>query len=517
MNLPGPLTQLGRYQLRSVLGHGAMGVVYEAQDPRLGRKVAIKTILKSHLVDDAVGHEYSARFVREAQAAARLNHPHIVTVFDFGEEDEVAYIVMEFIEGRELAQHFEDNQFFDRPTAVRLLCELLDALAYAHECGIVHRDVKPANVMIDRQGRVKLTDFGVARLADSNADRTRPGTMVGTPSYMSPEQILGQAVGSRADLFAAGVILYQFLTHQRPFAGGGHWTVQRKIVNDEPLAPSFANKDVPPVFDAVVARALAKNPEHRYQSAKAFADDLRKALTAPQADDPEATVLMPKSKPQAGRAMASATSAASAVSTVLRTSTLASRTATERSAKATTVVPITVPSAPAPVVPRWSWFAGLGAIAVLAAAALWWWPTPAPNAKAPTAKAPVTNAPAATPRPAATPPPPAPKPAVVATPAPSTAAAAAPAAASDPGRLARTADPAHTASPPQTVSVAIRPRLPVPAASDTGSTVKTDNRAAQPGGTRANNVRCTELLQRLQLGEDLSPENLAIFQKECKR
>ena len=182
------LTQLGRYQLKRVIGRGAMGLVYEGLDPRLDRKVAVKTILKSHLLDETLASEYSARFVREAQAAGRLNHPNIVTVFDFGEQDDVAYLVMEFVHGRELAAHFEDNDFFDLAQAVRIVCELLDALGYAHEHGIVHRDVKPANVMIDRMGRVKLADFGVARLSDGGAERTQPGTMVGTLSYMSPEQ-----------------------------------------------------------------------------------------------------------------------------------------------------------------------------------------------------------------------------------------------------------------------------------------------------------------------------------------
>ena len=291
---PGPMTQLGRYQLKSVLGRGAMGLVYEALDPRLDRRVAIKTILKSHLLDDTVAQDYSRRFVREAQAAARLTHPHIVTVYDFGEEDEVAYIVMEFIEGSELAQHFDNQNYFGLPEAVRILCELLDALAYAHDRGIVHRDVKPANVMIDRAGHVKLTDFGVARLVDTGADRTMPGTMVGTPSYMSPEQIQGMAVGSRTDLFAVGVILYQFLTHERPFGGGGQWAVQRKILHEDPLPPSQLAPASPRIFDAIALRALAKNPDHRFQSAGAFASELRLALQTL----PAATVPPPRPEPQ---------------------------------------------------------------------------------------------------------------------------------------------------------------------------------------------------------------------------
>jgi serine/threonine protein kinase len=288
------MTQLGRYQLKSVLGRGAMGLVYEALDPRLDRRVAIKTILKSHLLDDSVAQDYSRRFVREAQAAARLTHPHIVTVYDFGEEDEVAYIVMEFIEGRELAQHFDNQNYFGLAEAVRILCELLDALSYAHDRGIVHRDVKPANVMIDRAGHVKLTDFGVARLVDMGADRTMPGTMVGTPSYMSPEQIQGMAVGSRTDLFAVGVILYQFLTHERPFGGGGQWAVQRKILHEDPMPPSQLAPASPRIFDAIALRALAKNPDHRFQSASAFAGELRLALQTL----PGTTAPPPRPEPQ---------------------------------------------------------------------------------------------------------------------------------------------------------------------------------------------------------------------------
>src|SRR3990172_5520181 len=183
----GPQT-LGRYQLERVLGKGAMGVVYEALDPRLHRKVAIKTILKSQL-DEETAREYSMRFAREAQAVARLNHPNMVQVYDFGEEGDVAYIVMEFIRGKELKSFFDANEHFELKDSVRLMCELLSALDLAHEAGIVHRDIKPANVMLDSQGHVKLTDFGVARVTDvdrTHVERTQAGTMVGTPAYMSP-------------------------------------------------------------------------------------------------------------------------------------------------------------------------------------------------------------------------------------------------------------------------------------------------------------------------------------------
>ncbi len=267
---------LGRYRLVKVLGQGAMGVVYEALDSRLNRTVAIKTVLRSHLADETTANEYATRFEREAQAAARLAHPHVVTVYDFGEHEDISYIVMEFVRGRELNQAFEAGERFPLPEAVRIMRELLQALDYAHQQGIVHRDIKPANVMLDAGGHVKLTDFGVARVANANQDRTMPGTLVGTPSYMSPEQILGLAVGSRADIFAAGVILYQFLTGKRPFSGGGPFGVQRKIVQDDPEPPSQANPQLPAGFDIIIARALAKQPEDRYESAAVFAADLER-------------------------------------------------------------------------------------------------------------------------------------------------------------------------------------------------------------------------------------------------
>ncbi|MGQ7932639.1 protein kinase domain-containing protein [Paraburkholderia sp. D1E] len=285
------LQQLGRYQIRRVLGRGAMGVVYEGVDPKLNRPVAIKTILKSQLSDPEMAAEYQVRFEREAQAVARLSHPHIVGVFDFGEENNVAYIVMELIRGEELKAYFDKGTKFAVKDAVRMTGELLDALGYAHEQGIVHRDVKPANVMLDAQMRVKLTDFGVARLSDTGSDGTQAGTMVGTPSYMSPEQAMGNPVGTRSDIFAVGIVLYQLLTMKRPFVGDGHWAVQRQIIQDDPVPPSVQNPALDPVFDAIVFRALAKNPEERYPYARAFKEDLQRALAGQAIDEDEATML----------------------------------------------------------------------------------------------------------------------------------------------------------------------------------------------------------------------------------
>ena len=274
------LKALGRYNIERTLGKGAMGVVYEGLDPKLNRRVAIKTILKSHL-DPDTAKDYSMRFSREAQAVARLNHPHIVQVYDFAEEGDIAYLVMEFIRGKELKNFFDAAERFDISEAVRIMGELLDALEFAHNAGIIHRDIKPANVMLDAQARTKLTDFGVARVQDvdrTHAERTQAGTMVGTPAYMSPEQITGGNVDKRTDVFSAGIILYQFLTGEKPFTGGGAWTIAKKIIQEDPPLPSSLNNAVTPFFDAVVNKALSKNPETRYQSAKDFGVALKRAL-----------------------------------------------------------------------------------------------------------------------------------------------------------------------------------------------------------------------------------------------
>src|SRR4051812_22165547 len=294
-NAPVPeLKTLGRYNIERTLGKGAMGVVYEGVDPRLGRRVAIKTILKSHL-DEDTAKDYSMRFVREAQAVARLNHPHIVQVYDFGEEGDIAYLVMEFIKGKELKTFFDASERFDLKEAVRIMGELCDALDFAHNAGIIHRDIKPANVMIDAQGRTKLTDFGVARVQDSDktsVERTQAGTMVGTPAYMSPEQITGGNIDKRTDVFSAGIILYQFLTGEKPFTGSGAWTIAKKIIQEEPPLPSSLNNAITPLFDAVVNKALSKNPETRYQSARDLGIALKRALEGkPEEDDSDKTVV----------------------------------------------------------------------------------------------------------------------------------------------------------------------------------------------------------------------------------
>jgi eukaryotic-like serine/threonine-protein kinase len=292
--LPGvdELKTLGRYKIQGVLGKGAMGLVYDAIDPNLDRRVAIKTILTRKL-DPEAARMISVRFEREVRAVARLNHRNIVQVYDFGTEGDLAYIVMELIQGKELKDSFDADERFDVKTIFRIMGELLDALDFAHEAGIVHRDIKPGNVMIDGAGHAKLTDFGVARVADetSAAEATRAGAMVGTPSYMSPEQVQGQKVDRRTDIFSAGIIFYQFLTGKKPFEGS-QFALQQKIVMEDPVWPS-AIVQVPPEFDRVMARALAKDVEHRYQTARAFGDALKRILAGKPPEDPNEVLAKP--------------------------------------------------------------------------------------------------------------------------------------------------------------------------------------------------------------------------------
>ncbi|MGQ0523472.1 MAG: serine/threonine-protein kinase [Betaproteobacteria bacterium] len=283
MSIP---TKIGKYDICRELGKGAMGIVYEGYDPVIERAVAIKTIRGDQL-EQAHAAEILARFKREAQAAGRLNHPHIVAIYDYGEvvpegdpsapadAGRIAYIAMEFIKGKELKDHFDANERFAVKDVERIMGELLDALDHAHKNGVVHRDMKPANVILLADGRVKVADFGIARIETS--ELTQAGTMLGTPAYMSPEQFLGQTVDGRSDIFSCGVILYQFLTGEKPFTGT-ITTIMHKVLKEEPLPPSTLNVTLPPAWDAVVKKAMAKNPADRYQTAAEFAAAIRSAV-----------------------------------------------------------------------------------------------------------------------------------------------------------------------------------------------------------------------------------------------
>src|SRR5947207_9820324 len=270
------INSIGKNGIRSEIGGGAMGVVYEGYDPSIKRVVALKTIRADQLTggDPAA---VIARFRREAQAAGRLNHPNIVSIYDFGEDDGAWYIAMEFVQGRELKECFETNERFKIADIVRIMGEILSALGYSHDQGVIHRDIKPANIFLLADGSVKVADFGIAHIEASSL--TQAGTVMGTPSYMSPEQIMGLPIDGRSDLFSAGVILYQFLTGERPFAGSAATTMQ-KVLKEDPLPPSTLNVQLSSALDAVVRKALAKRADERYQSAQEFATALRAAAPA---------------------------------------------------------------------------------------------------------------------------------------------------------------------------------------------------------------------------------------------
>lgn len=290
------LKKLGRYDLIRVLGKGAMGLVYEGRDPNLDRRVAIKTIKVENLSEEAAA-EYEVRFRTEARSAARLQHPNIVSVYDAGRDGDIAFLVMEFIQGDDLKHHLDKGDLYTLEQTLGSMSDLLSALDYAHRQNIVHRDIKPANLLIEASGRVKLTDFGVARIQDSGEATRTQGSMVGTLKYMSPEQVQGRPIDARADLFAAGIVLYQLLTGQRPFDGDTDFAIIQQIVGHTPLAPTSFNPKLPPAIDAVVARALVKSREQRFATAQEFAA----ALQAASREAADSTVVPPAGPPGPGR------------------------------------------------------------------------------------------------------------------------------------------------------------------------------------------------------------------------
>ena len=282
------LKKLGRYDVVRVLGKGAMGIVYEGRDPNLDRRVAIKTVKVENLSEEAAA-EYEARFRTEARSAARLQHPNIVSVYDSDRDGDIAFLVMEFIQGDDLKYHLDRGTRYSLEQSLKMIRDLLSALDYAHKQGIVHRDVKPANLLIEPAGRLKLTDFGVARIQDSGEATRTQGSMVGTLKYMSPEQVQGQKIDSRADLFSVGVVLYQLLTDKRPFDGDNDFSIIHQIIGHSPAPPSSFNARLPSAIDAVVARALAKHRNERFTTARDFASALQSAIR--RAED--ATVVPP--------------------------------------------------------------------------------------------------------------------------------------------------------------------------------------------------------------------------------
>jgi serine/threonine-protein kinase len=264
---------IGRYRIDGVLGTGAMGVVYKAFDTRIARAVALKTIRRECL-DGEQAAELVARFRHEAQASGRLVHPNIVAIFDSGDDGDTAYIAMEYVDGAPLTAFLARDVPMDLNAAMACMAQLLRALDYAHGRGVVHRDIKPANILVGAGARVKITDFGIARLDASTL--TQVGAVVGTPSYMAPEQFHGLAVDGRADIFSAGVVLYQMLTGARPFSGTASEVIYQ-VLHDTPPAPGSRRDGLHPAFDAVMERALAKDAAGRFPTAQAFADALADA------------------------------------------------------------------------------------------------------------------------------------------------------------------------------------------------------------------------------------------------
>src|SRR6266545_3393010 len=291
-----------RYELGDTLGYGGMSEVHKGRDVRLGRDVAIK-VLRADLARDATFQE---RFRREAQNSAALNHPAIVAVYDTGEEvsstgEKLPFIVMEFVNGRTLKEILASEQRIQTRRALEIIADICAALEFSHRHGIIHRDIKPGNVMITQNGQVKVMDFGIARaLASGATTMTQTSAVIGTAQYLSPEQARGEAVAARSDVSATGCVLYELLTGQPPFVGDNPISVAYQHVREDPRPPSDTNRDVTPDIDAVVLKALAKNPVNRYQSAGEMRADLLRAVagravlaTPVMREDERVTMLAP--------------------------------------------------------------------------------------------------------------------------------------------------------------------------------------------------------------------------------
>jgi len=272
-NLP---KRLGRYEILREIGKGAMGIVYEGRDPKINRRVAIKTARRDVMEASGMAEEMMQRFLREARAAGSLNHPNVITIYDASENDEVAWIAMEFLVGRDLRQILRERSTLSQEEIASIGAEVCEGLAVAHDLGIVHRDVKPANIMVLESGNIKVTDFGIAHVADSNL--TLDGSLIGTPHYMSPEQFMGQPVDARSDLFSVGILLYELLTGAKPFNGEALSTVMHQVMKTRPAEPRKLNAEVSDALYAVITKALSKRPQDRYQDGRMMARALRECL-----------------------------------------------------------------------------------------------------------------------------------------------------------------------------------------------------------------------------------------------
>lgn len=271
-----PELTIGRYEILKEIGQGGQSTAYKAKDPKINRIVAIKRMRSQVGVETSLQQEFIARFVREAQAAGRLSHPNIAVIYDVGDDNGEPYIAMEYIDGEHLGAILEREFPLQLSRIVDVFCQLCDGLDYAHKNQIIHRDIKPANVMLTKDGQVKIVDFGIAKLSSSNLTQT--GYILGTPSYMSPELIMGRAIDHRSDIFSVGVMLYETLAGQLPFVGHNPTTVIYKIVNEQ-LPPLFVQRpDLPARLEMIVNKALAKGPEQRYQNCMDLAHDLKQIV-----------------------------------------------------------------------------------------------------------------------------------------------------------------------------------------------------------------------------------------------
>src|SRR3989441_633183 len=283
------VTKAGRYEIVGELGRGAMGIVYKAADPVIGRTVAVKTIRLSEEGTGLSRPELLTRFQTEARAAGLLTHPNIVVVFDAGEEDGLYYITMELVEGKSLQAMLDAGQAFSLPRTLRIMEQTCSALQFAHERSVVHRDIKPANLMLTGDDTVKITDFGTAKILQFGTVQQTAHVM-GTPSYMSPEQIKGKVVDGRSDIFSLGVVLYEMITGEKPFPGQNITTVIYKIVNEEPTQPRDIDSSIHPGLNSIIMKALAKEPAARYQNCRELVEDLHNYRNLAAAANPNATL-----------------------------------------------------------------------------------------------------------------------------------------------------------------------------------------------------------------------------------
>lgn len=274
------INRVGKYDLKAVLARTPTSTVYDGWDSDIARRVAVKMMPLSP-ADDDDGREALAKFKRGAQAAGQLNHPNIVAVYDYGETDDYAYLIMEFIDGPTLKDLFDKNERFGMPEICQIISGLLEALEYSHKHGVVHRDIKPANIMFTQDRKIKVTDFGIARL--ENSEMTQAGMVIGTPAYMSPEQFLGEKIDLRTDIYSTGVVLYHLLTGERPYEGNLA-TIMHKVLYGLPPVPSRVSTMVTPALDKVVTRAMARNREDRYSSAAQFNAAVQSTLSPPVED-----------------------------------------------------------------------------------------------------------------------------------------------------------------------------------------------------------------------------------------